>query len=574
MFGNQINPEINSLLHIQNYPNHSNNNILNEFPLNNIQENNQNSEKKYITLGKNGVEQTYVSNVQNKEKCKKKRHKKEDNPQSNERNAFINNNINNENYFFINNNYNFRNNENESNSNSNSNNNSNSNHSNDIQASNSLYINNNVIQVPNVNNPNNNLIINNPNNPENISNNSKNIGKINPLFIPLDKQIMLKNENQNQIILREGGINNNINNNHAQTRIILRENNMITNINQISHINFDISSLPQPNKLKNEENFIFSKFKKPALTGLVNLGKTSYLNSVLQLVCNIRPFATYFLNENNGDYFQKNINKCRLSFVLHRLCKHIYPNPQDDNRETYNPKYVMYSLGKHNKVYTDYGEKNPNELIYYLLNELRSELKSYNNYNDNFIYHYFTLIKTKETKCQYCSSEPKYWQEFQTFDLDITEVAKYNRSESIKISNCLEFYYLAKNIKSFCSFCKKYERMTFKNKIYYSPNNFIFLLNLKGNEDINFDIEQEINLNEFILNKISSLIYELNGIVFFDASKNKYNALCLSPIDKTWYLFDDEDVMLFDFDKFLYLHNINKIYRICILSYNNKDKKI
>ena len=234
----------------------------------------------------------------------------------------------------------------------------------------------------------------------------------------------------------------------------------------------------------------------------------------------------------------------------------------------------MYSLGKHNKVYTDYGEKNPNELIYYLLNELRSELKSYNNYNDNFIYHYFTLIKTKETKCHYCSSEPKYWQEFQTFDLDITEVAKYNRSENIKISNCLEFYYLAKNIKSFCSFCKKYERITYKNRIFYSPNNFIFLLNLKGNEDINFDIEQEINLNEFILNKISPLIYELNGVVFFDASKNKYNALCLSPIDKAWYLFDDEDVMLFDFDKFLYLYNINKIYRICILSYNNKDKKI
>ena len=116
--------------------------------------------------------------------------------------------------------------------------------------------------------------------------------------------------------------------------------------------------------------------------------------------------------------------------------------------------------------------------------------------------------------------------------------------------------------------------MTIKNRIFYSPNNFIFLLNLKGNEDINFDIEQEINLNEFILNKISPLIYELNGVVFFDASKNKYNALCLSPIDKAWYLFDDEDVMLFDFDKFLYLHNINKIYRICILSYNNKGKNI
>ena len=352
--------------------------------------------------------------------------------------------------------------------------------------------------------------------------------------------------------------------------------NIIKNISQISHINFKISSLPDPSKLKDEEIFIFSKFEKPALTGLENLGNTSYLNSVLQLVCNTRSFVTYFLNKNNGDLFKNNKRKYPLSYVIHRLCTHLYPDSKVENRQIYNPVNIMTTLGLYNKVYSDYGEKNPNEFIYFLLNKLRSELSSNNNYFDNFIYNYFTWIKSKEITCQNCQNLSKEWQNFPTFDLDIAEFSKYNRSRSknIKISNCLDIYNFAKNTKSFCESCRNYQRIITKNKIYYSPNNFIFLLNLKGNEDINFEIEQEINLDEFIENKVSPLIYELNGIVFYDVSRNKYNALCLSSIDKAWYLFDDKNVMLFNFDKFIYLHNINKIFRICILSYNNKDKNI
>ena len=139
-------------------------------------------------------------------------------------------------------------------------------------------------------------------------------------------------------------------------------------------------------------------------------------------------------------------------------------------------------------------------LFIFYLNKLRSELNSNNNYFDNFIYNYFTWIKSKEMTCQNCQGIFKVWQNFPTFDLDIAEFSKYNRSRSknIKISNCLDIYNFAKNTKSFCKDCGNYQRIITKNKIFYSPNNFIFLLNLKGNEDINFEIEQEINLDEFI----------------------------------------------------------------------------
>ena len=49
-------------------------------------------------------------------------------------------------------------------------------------------------------------------------------------------------------------------------------------------------------KNPNNQGYSFDRYKKAALTGLINLGKTSYLNSVLQLICSFRHFASYFLN--------------------------------------------------------------------------------------------------------------------------------------------------------------------------------------------------------------------------------------------------------------------------------------
>ena len=67
----QINPEFNPLMNRANFQNPSINNILNELPPKNFQEDNQNSRANFISFGEIGVEQTYVSNFQKKEKQKK-----------------------------------------------------------------------------------------------------------------------------------------------------------------------------------------------------------------------------------------------------------------------------------------------------------------------------------------------------------------------------------------------------------------------------------------------------------------------------------------------------------------------
>jgi hypothetical protein len=62
-------------------------------------------------------------------------------------------------------------------------------------------------------------------------------------------------------------------------------------------------------------------------------------------------------------------------------------------------------------------------------------------------------------------------------------------------------------------------------------------------------------------------IYELSGIVFYIKNEKKYNSLCISSIDKKWYLYDKEKVEKFDLNKFISLCKKNGIYIPCILIY-------
>ena len=61
-------------------------------------------------------------------------------------------------------------------------------------------------------------------------------------------------------------------------------------------------------------------------------------------------------------------------------------------------------------------------------------------------------------------------------------------------------------------------------------------------------------------------------LIFWDISKNKYNALCISPVDKEWYFYDDENVFKFDIITFMNLYNEKKIYKPWILLYKGNNK--
>ena len=456
---------------------------------------------------------------------------------------------------------------------------------------------------PNSNNQ-NNIINNNINHNINNQNNNQQNNNYNP------------NNNQNNIInnnnlnnQKNHQHNNNYNPNSNNQNNIMNNNNLnnqnnIINNNNLNNQNNNINNNNLNNQNSNNpkyKGYSFSRYTKASLCGLQNLGHTSYLNSVLQLFCSERNVASYFLNPINGEFFQNNIEKYPLSFVIHRLCVHLYPFPELNHREIYKTDSIMDILGGYNVIYKDFEEKNPKDFIFFLLNKLHEELnplkiRNESNFNldqiksdrnatinnglsnfiknnDSRISDCFFGFEIKQNQCTKCSNEIYTFKYFPTFALNVSDCALVKKIQNVTIENCLEFYELNKLKKSFCNVCKNYEDLTFKNNIYSSPNYFVFLLDFKeNNNNIHFVIEPKINLEKFIENKTAPLEYELNGIVFFDLSKNKYNALSLSPVDKNWYLFDDENVCLFSFNNFNYMYTQNRIYKPYILLYNGSKK--
>ena len=470
------------------------------------------------------------------------------------------------------------------------NNNINNNINPNFQNNNYLIINNNF----NKNIPNKNIIFNNNNQiqNENLFNpkrtiNKKNHNKKNNINININNNIKSNNSNNNQFqqISNLNMANNNNNNNN-------------------NNINLNMNQQNQPKEKQNQGVYSFNRYKKVALTGLENLGNTSYLNSVLQMICYIRNIASYFLNPKNEDYFQKNLKICPLAFVIHRLCTHLYPYPEKDNRKIYKPDSVMKILGFYNIVYNDYSEKNPKDFIIFLFNQLHEELnlkKNKNNVEFNFdnikrdrnaiitygindfiknnesiISNYFNFFEISEIRCLKCGNECYSFKSFPTFELNISYTAKWKKNQYVKISDCLEFHQMDKLKKNnFCNICKGYNDITTMSHIYTSPNYFIFLLDIKENQNVNLILEQKINLGKFIEIKDNvKTIFELKGIVFFDRNKNKYNSLCIHPVDNNWYLTDDENVQLFNINSFMNLYNTqNHIYVPCILLYYGIIKK-
>ena len=419
----------------------------------------------------------------------------------------------------------------------------------------------------------------------NISQNSFNIKNNNIINSQNNQNLNFMSQSQSQ--------NNNFNQNTFE---ILQNNNQI-NVQLNSAVEKKIN-----NKKSNVYNF--SRYKRAAMTGLKNLGNTSFFNAVLQLLCSIRNFSSYFLNPKNGAYFLNDIEKYSLSFVFHRLCIHLYPYPEKRGRELYKPDSFFFILGKSNIVYKDNEEeKNPNMLIVYLLNKLHEELNTDKNNGNNFsdinmniatnrdatinngiqnfiknnksiIFNYFNWFEIKETKCMRCNNELFSLRNFSTFELDIFGCARYKKLQLVKLEDCLNFYNTTKIKKNFCHFCKEYKEATISTQIYSSPNIFIFLLNLENkdreNDDVNFILEKHINLGNFIENKIGPSKYDLNGIVFLNKIKKKYISLCLSPVDNRWYLYDDEKVELTDYDNFIQQENNNTLnYQPFILLYKN-----
>ena len=515
-------------------------------------------------------------------------------PNSKDNNSKITPNINN-----VNNNQNMQNNLkinqfsnfNNDNMNSNINSNINQNFNSNINSKINQNINSNNNNINNINNINNNNNIN-----SNIALNQMNqIG---------NNQISnINNQGNNFGVGVQIGNQNNINDKNNQNNILNNNNQMNMNMN-VNVMNKKIMGMQNQNvnqnvnQNNNLQPYSFARYKKASKTGLKNLGDTSYFNSVLQMLGSVRNLSSYFLNPKTQKTLEDDVKqkeKSYFSYVFHRLFLHLYPYPERIGA-VYEPGVLLEVLGKLNPVYSTTERRNPNQLIYFFLYQLHKELNSKNTSyitktnsldknrvikqkmddfaasNNSIISNSFYWFEFKTKLCSGCNNNFYELNTFETLELDIQ--GAYNKFQNtITIPQCLLFQ-SQKVQNSFCQICHNYKNFNINTRIYSSPFYFIFSLN-RGNPDqnllgINFLIQDEIDISPFLENKNSISKYDLIGIVSISIKENfKYVCFGRSPVDKKWYLYNDEKVNEVILAQVTQLNN-NMEYVPCILLYQYK----
>ena len=387
--------------------------------------------------------------------------------------------------------------------------------------------------------------------------------------------------------------NININNNNFNPSIIQNFTNRNTlNFNTNQNNFFNDNNNIKKNNLS--QIYSFSRYKIVSRTGLKDLGNTSYLNAALQLLGNIRGIANFLLNPAN--VINPNAINMVFTYYIQRLFIHLYPYPEKINIEIYEPKYILKYLNKYNI------NKNPNNIFKCILinlhnelniirnnnkkvisnhfdrnNVIKNEINNINNSNNSIIYNIFNFFKIKESLCSICNQKSYELKTYNIFELDILNCFNNNKKNNyITIQNCLQYSQQIKRENYYCENCRKFWFKFNMSKIYSSPNYFIFSLD-RGNLDqnllnVNFLVEDKINLNNFIELTNTPRLYELTGIVSIYMNEKRYVCCCKSPVDNQWYYYDNENVSNVDFNIVMKNHN-NCSFIPCLLLYKSFKKK-
>ena len=378
-------------------------------------------------------------------------------------------------------------------------------------------------------------------------------------------------------------------------------------IHQNININNKINNNCNQNNLDSNSDYSFSNYKKAITTGLKLQGDTSYFNSVLYALSNIRNIVSYFLNPKNKKYINDRISSMPVSFVFERLLIHLYPYPEKAYKEIYEPNSFFKVIGKLNSEFNTFTKKNPNDLIVYIINTLHKELnqmsdnsfkinfnlnnkknlikekiKYFKNYENSIISNNLNWFEIKECQCTQCNNKIYDLISYNTFSLDIQksyQFIKNNKNNSnnyLTIYDCLEFYRNKKREEFKCNNCNNKE-MDNIQKIFSSPNNFVFLMDRREIlDDINklleipFHLDDKIDLNNFIENDNVPKEYELIVVVSFCIKEKKYVSYCRSPVDKMWYFYKDEFNKKVDIEEEINRHNNYKEFIPYILIYKSK----
>ena len=345
------------------------------------------------------------------------------------------------------------------------------------------------------------------------------------LLIMQEKERMELDENNSRIWIyyheRFEIINNN--NDSLEKQGIINKAVLILEINK--HGKWPIEELQQ----KKTEEY---KEESP-LMGLMNLGNTCYLNSVLQIFLNIKEMKNIFdLILSQGENYLNFLLNCKSEkVILFEEFINLLKGKYLDKKKTLIPKKFKSICGKFNENFAEYVQQDANDFYIFLLQSLHEgiNIKTNNIYIENrdilnetisetenelgneywannirnnasYIYGLFTGQFQSKLICQYCHKEKIKYETFSSLDLPIPE------GNNIVIF--VKLFRLPLSLSTFKN-SEKSQIKFFKENINYEKKK---KFDISVNEQINLEIqnnEKLINLqksnikNELIMNELN-----------------------------------------------------------------------
>ena len=308
----------------------------------------------------------------------------------------------------------------------------------------------------------------------------------------------------------------------------------------------------------------------PPLVGLNKVNFPSYINPILQCLSQTEPLTNDFLRK-NFDEINGKIALGYFDLIQNLWSKNIIRSSSDISG-------FLNIIKERDQSFKLDQPGNYKEFIIFILDNIHNDLKeeeeiyidntnkeeqfneydqksAYNDYKNKFSIEtsiisdlFFGTNEIKE-KCLKLG---------ETFSKGIPVTYKYEKFNCLKfpldeigenqnyvtLEDC--FKYNQEEKQGYCNYCNEFDSKK-TSKIFIAPNILILILD-RGKEilsNVKLEFQETIDITQFVIIKEEEdedkISYNLYAVLTHN-DQNKFFAYCKSPVNKKWYIFEDDKV--------------------------------